>query len=640
MTTRRTRWTRALSALAAFALAGFALTGCITIVPPDQGQGAGGWTIMTFEIADTNLEPFMMDDVEEQGKVGTQPGLNLISYIDRSDQYTDTPVIGLPDWTGAKVIEVQKNAPGKVLETVGPVDTGDPSVLAGFIKKTIAAYPAAHYGLIISDHGASWPGVGADGSANNDGLTLDEMHTAIRDGLAGSNVGKLDLLGLDACLMANYETATGLAPYANRLIASEELEPGHGWDYTALQAAADGADVDQLASAVITGFHNQAVQQGDDANITLAEIDLTKIGAVDSAMADFTKAMTDNVLAVAPQMGRSLAQTVSFGTSPDPSQDLHMTDLAELASRLSDAAPAVKPQADALVAAVKAAVLDQTTGDTKAGATGLSIYFPQNYGLYDKGYDNIVTPGNWQSFLSAYYQAGLAIPTTEQASFAGQNHQADVSFGSNGLTISGTFTLQSAPNLAEAYIIYGIAQPDGSIDYFGDEPATIATDGSGLASGTFNLTQLTISDGTTTSSAYLSLFNDANNTGAFTIDVPMAYYSPGDVNGETYQDALLELSLDATGSVTSETYYAYDQATSTYGELTADPAGTIVPQIDHFANGADTWTATNATGLLADPANLQYNLAALPSGTQLQIELWVVDYGGNSDYVSSLVTVP
>jgi hypothetical protein len=45
---------------------------------------------------------------------------------------------------------------------------------------------------------------------------------------------KLDIIGFDACLMAMYEVGSTLAPYGKYLLGSELLEPGHGWDYSAL----------------------------------------------------------------------------------------------------------------------------------------------------------------------------------------------------------------------------------------------------------------------------------------------------------------------------------------------------------------------------------------------------------------------
>ncbi len=36
--------------------------------------------------------------------------------------------------------------------------------------------------------------------------------------------------------MATYEVASAVAPFAERMLASEESEPGIGWDYTSLQS--------------------------------------------------------------------------------------------------------------------------------------------------------------------------------------------------------------------------------------------------------------------------------------------------------------------------------------------------------------------------------------------------------------------
>ena len=60
----------------------------------------------------------------------------------------------------------------------------------------------------------------------NDKITIDEIKTAV-----DSFGTKLEFIGFDACLMANVETAYALKDGASFLIASEETEPGTGWDY-------------------------------------------------------------------------------------------------------------------------------------------------------------------------------------------------------------------------------------------------------------------------------------------------------------------------------------------------------------------------------------------------------------------------
>lgn len=81
------------------------------------------------------------------------------------------------------------------------------------------------------DHGGGWTGMGADETNDEDGLGIDEIAQGLDEGMAAAGVSTLDLLGFDACLMATYEVASTLAPYADYMVASEELEPGHGWNY-------------------------------------------------------------------------------------------------------------------------------------------------------------------------------------------------------------------------------------------------------------------------------------------------------------------------------------------------------------------------------------------------------------------------
>src|SRR3546814_19971686 len=75
-------------------------------------------------------------------------------------------------------------------------------------------------------------------------------------------------------------------------------------------------------------------------------------------------------------------------------------------------------------------------------------------------------------------------------------------------------------------------------------------------------------------------------------DLPMSYYAPD--SPDVAQDVLLTLILNSeTGDVLNETYYAYNADLGTYGELTADPSGIIVPNVLTIdAEGNQTWTPT------------------------------------------------
>lgn len=621
----------ALAALTALTMAG---CGAAPVGSPAAIEAPGTWTVLTYSIADTNLEPFMMTDLDELGEVGTQERLNLVALVDRSEGYSDQPVLGLPDWSGGRLIEVGE-AEAEVLEDLGDINTGDPAVLAEFIAAGIEQYPADHYALVISDHGASWPGVGADGSFDNDSLTLAEIDEGIADGLAAGGVEKLDLLGFDACLMATYEVASELADVSNRLVASQELEPGHGWDYTAFEvlAANPDATTDDLGSAIIDGFKAQADDEGTSVDITLSLVDLNQMDAVNAALTEFTEVLVDRAEGIGPTVGRTLADTLGFGNSPDPNQDTHMADLAIFTSEIGVNLLFASDAADDVTRAVNDAVLDRVDGQATQGATGLSIYFPPQVDYFDEDYRDLENLGGWMEFLEAYYGEGDDISDDPVLTDG-----AEITFGADGITIVGSFDEDTADNLAYAFIRYGVVEADGSVTFLGEEDAELSDDGSGTATGVYDTTYLALSDGIDTTTAYLSLYGD-RDAGVVTADVPLSYYSP---DGGEAGDLILSATIDVdSGETLGATYYVYDDEAGTYGEFAPEPDWIVVPVVlNVLEDGTEEWLLTSDVGLYADLDSLTYELNPLPSGTQLYLELIVVDFGGNTDSVSGVIAVP
>ncbi len=606
---------------------------------PNEAAPGTGWTVLVYSIADTDLEPFMMDDLVQLSTVGSTDEVSFVALVDRAVDYSADPLLNLPDWSGGKLMQVDRDAM-VVTEELGDIDTGDPELLASFIARGIAEHPAAHYALVLSDHGASWPGVGGDESSDHDSLSVAELRDGIGAGLEEAGVERLDLLGFDACLMATYEVASAMAPYADRLVASQELEPGHGWDYSSFSVLTEdpSASVDALGAAIIEGFAAEAEASGTSESITLSMIDLTRMSEVDEALAEFTGQLVEAAAQVAPVVGKNRATSLGFGSSPDPTEDTHMTDLALLASEIGVDALYVSDAADSLVRAIGDVVLGSVAGSAMNGATGLSIYFPPTADLYDTAYGDLPIGSGWAEFLAAYYGAGDAIPTGAFPTFLNPDGSADIGFDDDGIIISGAYDAAAAENLSEAFLSFGTIDADGTITYLGDQSASILDDGT--AAGFYDLTTLVIRDGEDAATAYLTLVDDGTSE-TYTIDVPMAYYAP-DAADDEYQDVLLTLTVEAaTGDIVDETYYVYDELLETYGELTADPAGVIVPEV--YVEGADgvgEWVPTSDTGLYADLPSLEYDFVALDPGTSVYIDLTIVDFGGNSDTVAAVVEVP
>jgi hypothetical protein len=150
-----------------------------------------------------------------------------------------------------------------------------------------------------------------------------------------------------------------------------------------------------------------------------------------------------------------------------------------------------------------------------------------------------------------------------------------------------------------------------------------------------------MSDGYDTVTAYVDLGVDLDNKVA-TIDVPMSYYAPEDRRFRNPQDVLLSLVINyKAGKITSENYYSFDPETSTYGEAELDPDGIISPEVPNYdAQGNEVWYPTSDVGLYADLESITYEFVPLASGTELQMDLALYDFGGNVSYSTTSVVVP
>lgn len=612
---------------------------------PGTGREGDGWTVLHYSMADTNLEPFMVADVNELGEVGSNENLQIREFMDRSAGYGKAPLLDQGNWVGGRVLDLGEPGTSEVVEDLGDVDSADPEVLASFIADGLKDHRAGRYALIISDHGSSWPGMGPDEGNGHNVLDLAELTEAISSGLEQAGVDRLDLLGFDACLMANYEVASALAPYADRLVASQELEPGHGWDYRSLQVLADDPDAtaDDFAEALIDGFAAQAEEWETGDQITLSSIDLTKMAELDEAVAAFAEALSEDASAVAPAVGRSEATTLAFGTSPKQTQDKHLSDLGLLAAAIGEEAPELSEEAEAVVAALEATVRDKVAGGATADATGLSIYLPPTADLADGAYLDAPGTEAWGEFLTAFYTAGDEIPDEELPAFTDPDVGPEVDFGKGGITLTATFDPVGLENITQATISYALVEDDDSLIYLGEEIAEIIDDDpeAPMVEGTYDLTVLEISDGEDSAYAYLDLDLADDLTLAY-LDVPMTYYASTDPDLEDPRDAKLSMVLDVEADeFVSETIYLYDEESGGYGELAPDPQGLLFPDVLTIAaDGEASWDHTTETGLYADIPNLTYDFADLKSGVVIQADLNIYDFGGNSSSLNSWVEVP
>ena len=101
---------------------------------------------------------------------------------------------------------------------------GRPDVLASFIDEAADRFPAEHYGFTFFDHGGGNTGGYVDtGPPGTQELSVPEMREGMITGMQKAGIDRFDVINQAACLMANYETVSALAPLGKWLAGSEEI---------------------------------------------------------------------------------------------------------------------------------------------------------------------------------------------------------------------------------------------------------------------------------------------------------------------------------------------------------------------------------------------------------------------------------
>jgi hypothetical protein len=389
-----------------------------------QGE-PGTWLVMLYQDGDDEtLERDVFLDLNEAEIVGSSDMVTIVSQLDRNNGAFD----GDGDWNTTKRFLVQQDGD---LETIGSeeladlneTDMSDPQTLQDFVTWAIATYPADHYALIMSDHGMGWLGGWTDPDPNDGQMTLSQLDGALSNIVTATGIGQFDFFGFDACLMAQLETMSMLAPYAQYAAASEETEPAVGWAYAAFlgelvnNPAMSGAD---LAKVVVDSYISEDYRITDDnarmsfieenyesgsdlsaaqvaedmsVDVTMTAVDLSKIAALNEAMNQLTLTLT-NVDQSSVAAARSYAQ--SYTSVFDKDIPDSFIDLGNFAGLVSDETgdSDVANAAQQVNSALQQAVLAEKHGDQKPGSTGLAFYFP-NSELY-----TMTTDEEWVSYTS------------------------------------------------------------------------------------------------------------------------------------------------------------------------------------------------------------------------------------------------
>ena len=178
---------------------------------------------------------------------------------------------------------------GKLIieEDLGELNSDSPQTVEDFVDTGLAdciSRGSEEFMIVFSSHGGGFLGFGGDenirrnlqGKSRNLVQANNQIVGALRSSLE-KNLGsgsKFDVVGFDACLMQALGAADDFKSVAKYLLASEETEPGHGWDYTEAPQSISGSALDiakYFQLSFLTSLHGGDTHQTPK---TLSIVDL------------------------------------------------------------------------------------------------------------------------------------------------------------------------------------------------------------------------------------------------------------------------------------------------------------------------------------------------------------------------------
>ena len=378
-----------------------------TLGPAITPQPKAKWTVMVYMAGDDSnpngIEYAVTQDLRELKDVGSCDSVHLLAQTDQcreknSYRYRlrkDTPL-----------------ASDRLGVYRGDLNTGRVATLVDFVDWAVFNFPAERYALVLWGHGSGHDdqdvyrlargdisprlaarlaqdrigffgrtrramferngpnkGFGFDSTAA-DFLDNRELKRAITSVV--KKIGKpLDLLGFDACLMANMEVAYQLRGLVTWMAASEQTEPGDGWAYReALRGLAAKPDQDarQLGKAIVKSFG-----EAYDKQQTLSLVHVQKIDDLAKNLKGLAQVLKDQ----APVFHR--AATKATDLSPEGREGYR--DLGAFLKALKNDTDSSIREATSQCLKIYRQIIQAKTGP----GSGLTIYLPGHYNPYIPG---------------------------------------------------------------------------------------------------------------------------------------------------------------------------------------------------------------------------------------------------------------
>lgn len=412
------------------------------------------WTVMIFIAGDNDLAYFINRNIQQMVRVGSTPYLNIVICVIESPHKNKKRF---------QILYIEKNSTKIIFETTDKdfLDSGDPKNLSFFCKTAISLFPAQNYGLILWNHGTGaldlqqnniirmkhffipglfkndtdavripsflniqlqentpQKGICFDDTTGNN-LSEQKLITALNDIVHQYLKGaKLSFIGCDACFMGAIEIASLFKSYAHLMIASEESEPGPGWNYERVFSPfLFGVINKETFGKHIVQSYQKTYQSYPDH--TLSCINLSTIETIEILIKKLSCLLQK---ALALQCNKSVFHAIATSKAKHTCthfDEPSFIDLEHFCKNIINNVPMINlhnkniepiikndliATAQQIIATSQQAVIANVAGAKYSCAQGLSLYFPE-FRIHRPYRSTIFSCAtDWSSFLTLYHQ--------------------------------------------------------------------------------------------------------------------------------------------------------------------------------------------------------------------------------------------
>ena len=415
------------------------------------------WTMLVYVQANNNLNKYALQNFKEMSLVGSTGKLNILVQLHD------------PSHRGVWRYKIKKGEMFLDSSSPGLGDGNKAEDLVDSMKWAVTKHPAKKYFLVLWNHGIGildpvWghSRIAIDQNVLSDnpriqlaGLTVKSLGLeSFLEGSFDRNRGilfneinrtymsnsellkamklikntvlnkKIDLLGMDACLMAMFGVGYQVKDYADYLIASEEVELANGWPYASFLNPLSKVVMDpvSLAKSIVNSYSDfyKKIKIGFH---TLSVMDLGKMSIAKDNLNLVVESVKNCEKYEAAEIKRivKLSRNSCLSFSTNSYIDLHsfysefqknvkvcIDKLVKTKNKKSNHFSFVKSLKSLnvflgnAISGIDDLIVANVAGILKKGARGLSIYFPN--GKIDSSYiiTEFAKDSLWVEFLRKY----------------------------------------------------------------------------------------------------------------------------------------------------------------------------------------------------------------------------------------------